>query len=110
VFYLRVLWDAEDEFQAARSLGDLKAVEIPPSLEGRVQRGRSLNQKLLRADPSLEQIAGTLSGATRVAAHDREGGVDLGLMSQKSWDLLSKPKIIIRNEPDWPWLPLRRHG
>jgi len=28
----------------------------------------------------------------------------------KSWDLLSKTEIILRNEPDWPWLPLQRHG
>ena len=28
----------------------------------------------------------------------------------KSWDLLSRAEIILRNEPDLPWLPLRRQG
>ena len=28
----------------------------------------------------------------------------------KMWDLLSKAEIILRNEPDSPWLPLRRQG
>ena len=25
-------------------------------------------------------------------------------------DMLSKAEIIMRNEPDWPWLPLQKHG
>ena len=58
----------------------------------------------------LAEIAETLSGATRVAARDREGSVSLRLVPLKSWDLLSKAEIILRNEPDWPWLPLQRHG
>src|SRR5207237_10757403 len=84
---------------------------IPQALEGRVQRILDLvNRKLLGADPRLAEIARTLSGATRIAARDRAGGVDLRLMPLKSWDLLSKAEIILRNEPDWPWLPLERHG
>jgi putative ATP-dependent endonuclease of the OLD family len=86
-------------------------MEIPQALEGRVQRVLDLlNKRLLRADPRLGQIANTLSGVTRVAARDRDGSVDLRLMPLKSWDLLSKAEIILRNEPDWPWLPLQRHG
>jgi putative ATP-dependent endonuclease of OLD family len=86
-------------------------MEIPTQLESKVQRVLDLlNRKLLRADPRLAQIARTLSGATRVAARDRAGGVDLRLVPLKSWDILSKAEIILRNEPDWPWLPLQRHG
>jgi putative ATP-dependent endonuclease of the OLD family len=86
-------------------------MEIPSALEGRVQRVLDLlNKKLLKADPRLAEIANTLSGATRVAARDRDGRVDLRLVPLKSWDLLSKAEIILRNEPDWPWLPLQRHG
>ena len=113
VFYLSALRDAEDEFSARSQFWGrlLKAVEIPPALEGRVQKVLDLlNKKLLRADPRLAQIANTLSGATRVAARDRAGEVDLRLVPLKSWDLLSKAEIILRNEPDWPWLPLQRHG
>lgn len=45
-----------------------------------------------------------------MAARDRDGEVDLRLVPLKSWDLLSKAEIILRNEPHWPWLPLQRHG
>jgi putative ATP-dependent endonuclease of OLD family len=113
VFYLGALRDAEDEFSSRSQFWGrlLKAMEIPTQLESKVQRVLDLlNQKLLQADPRLAQIAATLSGATRVAARDRAGGVDLRLVPLKSWDILSKAEIILRNEPDWPWLPLQRHG
>jgi putative ATP-dependent endonuclease of the OLD family len=113
VFYLGALRDAEDEFTSRSQFWGrlLKAMEIPPKLEGRVQQVLDrLNTRLLNADPRLAQIADTLSGATRVAARDRDGGVNLRLVPLKSWDLLSKAEIILRNEPDWPWLPLQRHG
>lgn len=113
VFYLGALRDAEDEFSSRSQFWGrlLKAMEIPPALEGKVQRVLDLlNRKLLQADPRLAQVAETLSGATRVAARDRDGGVNLRLVPLKSWDLLSKAEIILRNEPDWPWLPLQRHG
>lgn len=112
-FYLGALRDADDEFSARSQFWGrlLKAMEIPSALESRTQRVLDLlNRKLLGADPRLGQIANTLSGATRVAARDRDGSVDLRLVPLKSWDLLSKAEIILRNEPDWPWLPLQRHG
>ncbi len=113
VFYLGALRDAEDEFTVRSQFWGrlLKAMEIPPKLEGRVQKVLDrLNTRLLSADPRLTEIAETLSGATRVAARDREGDVTLRLLPLKSWDLLSKAEIILRNEPEWPWLPLQRHG
>lgn len=113
VFYLGALRDADDEFSSRSQFWGrlLKAMEIPPELEGRVQKVLDvLNKKLLLADPRLGQVARTLSGATRIAARDREGDVNLRLVPLKSWDLLSKAEIILRNEPDWPWLPLQRHG
>jgi putative ATP-dependent endonuclease of OLD family len=113
VFYLGALRDAEDEFTSRSQFWGrlLKAMEIPPRLEGRVQKVLDrLNTRLLAADPRLSQIAQTLSGATRIAARDRDGDVNLRLVPLKSWDLLSKAEIILRNEPDWPWLPLQRHG
>jgi putative ATP-dependent endonuclease of OLD family len=86
-------------------------MKIPTALEGKLKRVLDLlNKKLLRADPRLAEIAKTLSGATKVAARDRDGSVDLRLMPLKSWDILSKAEIILRNEPTWPWLPLQRHG
>ena len=113
VFYLGALRDADDEFSHRSQFWGrlLRAMKIPAALEGRVKSVLDLlNRKLLDADPRLSQIAHTLSGATKVAARDRDGGVDLRLMPLKPWDILSKAEIILRNEPDWAWLPLQRHG
>ncbi|MEA2240205.1 MAG: putative ATP-dependent endonuclease of the family [Thermoanaerobaculia bacterium] len=113
VFYLGALRDAQDEFSTRSQFWGrlLKAMEIPAALEGRVQRVLDLlNKKLLRADARLTKIADVLAGATQIAARDRDGGVNLRLVPLKSWDLLSKAEIILRNEPDWPWLPLNKHG
>jgi putative ATP-dependent endonuclease of OLD family len=113
VFYLGALRDADDEFSPKSQFWGrlLKAMEIPQATEARVERVLKLvNAKLLASDPRLGEIADTLSGATTIAARDRDGSVGLRLLPVKSWDLLSKSEIILRNEPDWPWLPLQRHG
>jgi putative ATP-dependent endonuclease of OLD family len=113
VFYLGALRDAADEFSPRSQFWGrlLKAMVIPPRLESRVQRVLNLlNRKLIEADPRLAQISATLSRTTTIAARDRAGGVDLRVVPLKSWDLLSKAEIILRNEPNWPWLPLQKHG
>ena len=113
VFYLSALRDVGDEFSPRSQFWGrlLKALEIPAGLESRALRVLDLlNRRLLKADPRLQEIAETLSGATRIAARDREGGLDLRMVPLKMWDLLSKAEIILRNEPDSPWLPLLRQG
>ena len=113
VFYLSALRDVGDEFSPRSQFWGrlLKALEIPAGLESRALRVLDLlNHRLLKADPRLQKIAETLSGATRIAARDREGGLDLRMVPLKMWDLLSKAEIILRNEPDSPWLPLLRQG
>jgi putative ATP-dependent endonuclease of OLD family len=113
VFYLGALRDAEDEFSSRSQFWGrlLKAMEIPQELETEAKRVLDeLNVKLLAADPRLGAIASTLSGVTRVAAQDRAGDVDLRLVPLKAWDILSRAEIILRNEPERPWLPLPRHG
>ena len=113
VFYLDALRDVGDEFSPRSQFWGqlLKALEIPAGLESRALRVLDLlNRRLLKADPRLQQIAETLSGATRIAARDREGELDLRMVPLKMWDLLSKAEIILRNDPDSPWLPLLRQG
>ena len=113
VFYLGALRDADDEFSSRSQFWGrlLRAMNIPSELETKVQSALDkLNSKLLQADPRLGKIADTLSSATRVAARSEGGEVDLRLVPLKSWDLLSKAQIIMRNERSWPWLPLQRHG
>ena len=113
VFYLDALRDVADEFSSrsqfwGRLLRDMK---IPANLESRAQQVLDLlNNRLLKADPRLEKIAETLSVTTRIASRDQDGGLDLRMAPLKTWDLLSKAEIILRNESNQPWLPLRRQG
>lgn len=113
VFHLSALRDAGDEFSSRSQFWGrlLKTMEIPPTLESKVQRVLDLlNTKLLAATPKLTAVAETLGAVTRIAAQDREGAVDLRLVPLKAWDILARAEIILRNEPDRPWLPLARHG
>ena len=114
VFYLDALRDVGGEFSARSSqfwTRLLKDLNIPRELESHAMRVLDLlNRKLLKADPRLKDIAKTLSGATSVAARDEEGGLDLRMVPLKTWDLISRAEIILRNGRDLPWLPLRRQG
>ena len=114
VFYLGALRDAKDEFsmrssQFWRRL--LDSLNIPSEIESEaLEVLDQLNRRLLETDPRLEGIADTLSGATRIAARDRDGDVNLRMVPLKTWDLLSRAEIILRNETESPWLPLQRQG
>jgi putative ATP-dependent endonuclease of OLD family len=113
VFYLGPLRDADDEFTSRSQFWGrlLKAMKIPPQLESRAAKVlAALNTKFLTADPRLAQIAQTVGTMTQVAARDQPGALDLRMMPLESWDLLSRAQIILRNDPNHPWLPLGRHG
>ena len=114
VFYLRALRDSGDEFSTRSSqfwTRLLRDLNIPPEFESRALRVLDLlNRRLLKADPRLGLIAETLTGATKVAARDQDGELGLRMVPLKMWDLISRAEIILRNEPDMPWLPLGRQG
>ena len=112
-FYLGALRDASDEFgsrsQFWRRL--LRSVDIPPGLEDEVHQDlERVNQKLIGADPKLEQVSRTLAEATKIAVRHQSGEAGLDIVPMKSWDLLSKAGIVLRNREGSPLLPIRRHG
>ncbi len=113
VFYLGALRDSGDEFSPRSQFWGrlLDALEIPAGLESRAERVLNLlNSRLLKADSRLEEITSTLSSATRIAVRDRGGNLQLRMAPQTTRELLSKAEVILRNEPNSPWLPLRRQG
>ena len=113
VFHLGALRDAADEFSSRSQFWGrlLRAIKIPAKLEVRVQRVLGLvNRRLLKADPKLSRISETIADATKVAARNEDGDVDLNLVPLKSWDLLARAGIALRNDPESPLLPLQRHG
>ena len=112
-FYLGALRNASDEFgsrsQFWRRL--LRSVDIPPGLEDEVHQDlERVNQKLIGADPKLEQVSRTLAEATKIAVRHQSGEAGLDIVPMKSWDLLSKAGIVLRNQEGSPLLPIRRHG
>lgn len=113
VFRLGALRNADDEFLPRSQFWGqlLRAIKIPSQLESRVQRVLGLlNRRLLKADPKLSKISETVARATKIAARNEDGDVDLSLVPLKSWDLLSKAGIALRNDSESPLLPLERHG
>ena len=113
VFYLGALRDSADQFSPRSQFWGrlLDALEIPAGLEARAKRVLNLlNSRLLKADSRLEDIAETLSRSTRIAVRDRGGNLQLRMAPQSTRELLSRAEVILRNEPDSPWLPLRRQG
>ena len=91
VFYLDALRDAGDEFSPRSSqfwTQLLKALQVPADIESEaLQMLDLLNQRLLKADPRLGDIAETISGATRIASRDREGDYILGCPSRDAMSL-----------------------
>ena len=113
VFRLGALRDAADEFSPRSQFWAklLRAIKVPAQLEARVQRVLGLvNRRLVKADPKLSRISETIADATKIAASNADGEVGLNLVPLKSWDLLSKAGIALRNDPESPLLPLQRHG
>lgn len=113
VFYLGALRDASDEFSTRSQFWGklLRAIKIPAHLESRVQRILGMvNRRLLKADPKLSEISETIADATKIAARNQKGDVDLSLVPLRAWDLLSKAGIVLRNDSNSPLLPLQRHG
>ena len=113
VFYLGALRDAKDEFSPRSQFWGrlLSALAIPTGLEGEaLEILDSLNRKILDADPRLSEIAQTLASTTKIASTGNDPEVDLRMVPLKTWDLLSRAEVILRNESDTPWLPLRRQG
>ena len=113
VFHLGALRDAADEFSSRSQFWGrlLRTIKIPARLESRVQRVLGLvNRKLAKADPKLSRISETIADATKIAARNQDGDVDLNLVPLKSWDLLARAGIALRNDPESPLLPLQRHG
>lgn len=113
VFYLDALRDAKDEFSAKSQFWGriLRAVNIPSSL---AQRAESifdiLNKRFLAADPRVERVSKNLQGINGIASEDNPGEVAIRVVPFKTWDLISRSQVILKNTASHPWLPLNQHG
>lgn len=113
VFYLDAIRDAGDEFSARSQFWGrlLRTVKIPDQLEQKsVRIFNLLNNKLLAADPLLDDLATSLSDISRVSTTGTPGQANLRVLPLNTWDLLSKAEVIYQTDGAKPWLPLVRHG
>lgn len=113
VFYLEALRDASDEFSIKSQFWGrlLKTIQIPENLEKRSKRIFDLlNEKILNADPKLDQLSSSLSEISHIASADNPGKANLRVLPLNTWDILSKAEVIYQSESDKPWLPLLKHG
>ncbi len=114
VFYLDPLRDAGNEFSTRSSQfwkPLLKHMNFPQEMEEKVDEFfDELNTELLEADHRLNEIANTLSETTKIATRDSEGSLELRMTPLKTWDLISRAEIILKNEENQPLLPLRNQG
>ena len=115
VFYLGALRNVNDEFSSRSSQfwgRLLKAVRIPQDVESKTLKAlNQINEQVLEADPHLERIVETLRKTTEVVVQSQKGGnVSLQILPSNVSEILSKIQIILRNESQSPWLPIRYQG
>ena len=115
VFYLGALRTVNDEFSSRSSqfLHPLiRMVKISPETESETLEGLDqLNEKVLETDPHLEQIVSTLKGIPKIAIQNQgDGNVRLQALPSNLSEILSKIRIILRNESTSPWLPILSQG
>lgn len=112
-FSMSAMRDASVEFGSrSRFWGSLlKSIEVDPDVaENLEQRFEALNTELLRVDPKLEAIKGTLRDISEVIANGAAGNVDVRAIPVNLWEIISKSELVIQGQAQDPWLPIGRHG
>lgn len=112
-FYLDALRDAGDEFTARSQFWGklLRSVNVPSKLSTRAETiFKRLNRRFLEADPKMGRITANLRGVKDIAIEDEPGDVAIRVVPFKTWDLLSRSQVILKNATNHPWLPLSQHG
>lgn len=113
VFYLDALRDADDEFKSRSQFWGrlLRSVNVPSALASRAEKIFDLlNTRFLAADPKVSRISDSLQSVTDVATEDDPGQVAIRVVPFKTWDLISRSQVILKNSEHHPWLPLSQHG
>lgn len=113
VFYLDALRDASDEFAARSQFWGrlLRSINIPTKLSQRAEKIFDvLNRRFLAADPMVGRVSDTLKGVREIATDDEPGDVAIRVVPFRTWDLVSRSQVILKNSSSHPWLPLGQHG
>jgi len=112
-FYLSPLRDCADEFSPrsqfwGRILRDLKISDEQRKVFSDALG--ELNEDLLKADPRLEQVRGTLDKGQGIMELGAGQRTSIQALPLKPWDLMSKAEVVIKTRGGEIDFPLACHG
>ena len=112
IFYLSALRDAGKEFQPRSSWWSrlLRNPTMAPELRAELEKELSdLNEKILDAEPRLQQIRDTLAKAQGVVELAQSNAVGIEALPARIWDILARAQVVVSGTSGAS-LPLFRHG
>jgi putative ATP-dependent endonuclease of the OLD family len=112
MFYLSALRDAEKEFRPRSPWWSrlLRNPSMPPEVRAELERELAgLNERILEAEPRLQQIRTTLSKAQGVVELSQTDAVGIEALPARIWDILARAQVVVGGSSGAN-LPLHRHG
>ena len=112
VFYLQALRDSAEVFSGKSFMWGkfLKQVKFKPDDLQTLQNSiETLNSDIITKDESLSQLVSSLNEIDKVLDFKNEGSVSVNALPMKSWDLMSKAQVTLKNRENLN-LPLERYG
>lgn len=112
IFYLQALRDSAEVFSGKSFMWGkfLKQVKFKPDDLQTLQNSiETLNSDIITKDESLSQLVSSLNEIDKVLDFKNEGSVSVNALPMKSWDLMSKAQVTLKNRENLN-LPLERYG
>jgi putative ATP-dependent endonuclease of the OLD family len=112
MFYLSALRDAEKEFRPRSAWWArlLRNPSMSPDVRAELEQELAgLNERILDAEPRLQQIRTTLSKAQGVVELSKTDAVGIEALPARVWDILSRAQVVVGGTSG-ATLPLHRHG
>jgi putative ATP-dependent endonuclease of OLD family len=112
MFYLSALRDAEKEFRPRSAWWArlLRNPSMPPNVRAELELElAALNDRVLEAEPRLQQIRATLSKAQSVVELSKTDAVGIEALPARVWDILARAQVVVGGSSGAN-LPLHRHG
>lgn len=112
IFYLSALRDAAREFNPRSPLWArlLRNPTMPADMRAKLEKELSdLNERILHAEPRLQQLRDTLAKAQKVVELAPSDTVGIEALPARLWDILSRAQVVVGGSCGAN-LPLFRHG
>jgi putative ATP-dependent endonuclease of OLD family len=112
IFYLSALRDAAREFHPRSTLWSrlLRNPSMPADVRAELEKELSeLNERILQAEPRLQQLRDTLAKAQNVVQLAQADTVAIEALPARVWDILARAQVVVGGSCGAN-LPLFRHG